>query len=260
VSEGLGGLVDEILVPLPAPDPADRGVRAAAWLADASGCPLRLLHVRLPGRPEPDPGALLAGLGRPVEWDVTDADDVAPAVLGRARPGSLIVMATQHANRWSGKDSVSEHVLDRWPGAAMLVGPRADLAERTGGRVVVGLDGSPRAEQAVRIASALARSLGGELVLAQVVPDDPDGATSEQGAQGYLQALAATTGVPSSTRVVRSNDPISALVAVAGAEADAIVLSSRGDRASGRATISRVCTGVAADAGQPVVVVGPGSG
>jgi nucleotide-binding universal stress UspA family protein len=254
-----GATVTEIVVPVSAGARSDRGAAIAVRLAGALEVPVRLVHVEPAGSAEVEaPRELLAGLAdgpvRPT-WEVVRGADLVEGVLRDLAPGTVIVMQTEHANRWSGKASVAEHVVDAWPGTTVLVGPHVDPGADASGPVVVGVDGSPDAERSIGPARQLARVLGVDVLVARVVP--AEGPEAEP-AREYLDALVAERLPGARARVVRSNDPVSALVALATDESAAlVVLSSHGDRTSARASISRTCTGVAAEAAQPLMVVGP---
>jgi nucleotide-binding universal stress UspA family protein len=249
--------IGSVVVPVSAASPDERAPLLAGRIAVAVGRPLRLVHVSRGGEP-PRPAALLerlAGQGVRAGWEVVAGDDVASGVLSAAEPGSLLVMSTEQANRWSGKASISEHILDLWDGLAVLVGPAVTSAVLAPGPLVVGVDGSPGSLRATGPAAALAAVLGRRLVLARVVGEDD--AVAAGRIEVELEHLARDQGREAEARVVVSNDPVTALAGLAeDLDAALVVLSSRGDRRSRRATISRTCTGVAAESARPLLVVG----
>lgn len=228
-------------------------------LAKRAGLPVRLVHV------DPD--------------SVTDTGGLVEAIVSRLSPGALLVAATDQANRWTGKRSVAEQVLERWGGLALMVGPAwveppdplagpgptADLRPSSDptaepGPVLVAINGSQSAERAVAIGRRLAAGLSADLVLARVVAaplsSGPEGVAHQvAGAGSYLRQLSASTGAESC--LLRSNDPVSTLVAEAEQRHCAyIVLASTGDRAVPHATLSRVSWGLVNEAPCPVLLVG----
>jgi len=219
-------LGSEVVVALGEPGAADAGradpsIALATELAAALDVPLRTLHVE------------------------AEPDDVAPAIAEGLLPTSILVIHSEQANRWSGKWSVAEHVIDQWGGIAVAVGPRYSPTSRPG-PVLTAVDGSPSSLRVVEPARAVANTLHRSIQFCQVVP------TTETNAPDRIGDLP----VEDTTFVV-GNDPISALLGQADSEDSAmIVLAARGDRASARPSISRTCAGVIAGAAQPVVIVG----
>lgn len=220
-------MIRSIVVPLSDPGADDPGLEVAERLGEALGVPVEAVH-----------------------HDVAP-EDLPDAIVGRLEPGTMLVMHSERANRWSGEASVAEHVLDRWEGLTVLAGPDCRAAGH--GPILVPVDGSADAERAVPFARGLARSVGVDVELVRVVPtDDP---TDE--AERDLGRLAAAGGL--ATRVLAHNDPVRALCDRAADIGSAyLVLSSHGDRHTPRPTISRTSTGLVAEAGRPVVIVGPG--
>ena len=205
-------------------------------------------------------GELLDLPWRRVHVDSEPADLVG-SIIDELRPKSLVVMASKHENRWSGKHSIAEHLADTWGGVSVLAGLSCTdlpLQDRVG-PVLVALDGSPFAERSIGPATAVATSLGREVLLTTVVSVDNDDneAIGASEALEYLSALGGNT----QTCVLTSNDPISAL----RSEAERlgcvmVVVTSKGDRSTPRPTISRTCSGLVGEAAQPVMIVGPNWG
>ncbi len=168
---------------------------------------------------------------------------------------SLAVLKSTNANRWSGKASVAEHVLDAFSGLVAMIGPNVAAKFSLNHPILVALDGSPNAERALSVTRYLAGLTEQEVIMATVLStsaDDGERATATK----YLDALGDTLDTSRSTLPI-SNDPISALTAVAvEAEASLIVLSSHGDRTSERPSISRTSMGLVHSAPVPVLLVG----
>ncbi len=229
-------VASEVAVLLGEPAESERGLAVGRQLAAFLGVPLRTIHV------EEEP------------------DDLVGTLVDRLGDTSLAVMESSHATRWSGKHSTAEHVLDRWGGLAALVGPGVDeqaLADASG-PVLVALDGSPVSERAIPFAAGLAEARGVDLVGIRVVapPKASRDAISRSEAADYLHDV-----LPNETGghlVVESVDPIAAIVGeVAARKCCLVVVGSKGDRSTRRASMSRVVSGLLSEAGVVVVAVGP---
>ncbi len=229
-------VASEVVVLLGAPAESERGSAVGRELAAVLGVPLRTVHV------EEAP------------------DDLVGTLVDRLRDTSLAVMESSHATRWSGKHSTAEHVLDRWGGLAALVGPGVgeDSVAAAGGPVLVALDGSPVSERAIPFAAGLAEARGVDLVGIRVVapPNASPGAMARTEATDYLHDVLPNDA--GGHLVVESVDPIAAIVGeVAARNCCLVVVGSKGDRSTRRASMSRVVSGLLSEAGVVVVAVGP---
>jgi nucleotide-binding universal stress UspA family protein len=144
------------------------------------------------------------------------------------------------------------------------------------GAVVCGIDGSAESSAALEVASGLARRLGSRLVLAHVVPfaDVPSAAAYPLG--GYagpvavreernvevergerlLERMAAAAGLPHATRRVEMGDPAERLAEIADeADAEVIVVGSRGRGAFKAAFLGSVSNSLVGVARCPVLIV-----
>ncbi len=241
----------EIVVPVEDPAALDGGGAWAALLGPTLGLDVRTLHVEAPA------GA---------------ADSVEDAIVAQLGERSLLVMESEHADRWTGKASIAEHVVDRFGHTAIVIGPTCcgratgsvpedaapeDAAsEMPAGPILVAVDGSPRAEAALEVARWLGAALGRAVEVVRVAavpigrPDEAAALVTE--AQRYVGGLHADAST-----VVSSNDPVSALADIAQRRAAGmVVLASRGDRQSPRPTIAKTCSGLVAASPCPVMVVG----
>lgn len=215
-------MFDRIMVPLDGSETAERALPYAAMLARAWGSEVVLVTVVSPVEfvtPTPDTSAYLTpgvveetlaaarasslaylehirrrlgeeGItarsvvreGVPVE-ELVEAEAV-------ERPG-LVVMAT-HGRTGLARlvlGSVAERVVETGTAPVLLVPTR--VTPRPFRQVLVALDGSPESERAVAPAVTLANAFGGEVILAQVVPEDaPDPGAAEATARRYLDAIA----------------------------------------------------------------------
>ena len=112
-------------------------------------------------------------------------------------------------------------------------------------RILVPLDGSGRAEQAIPIAARLARASGGSIFLVRVVSTEPAhlptahkpiltqtvGVADRALAESYLRGVAESellTGIPVQTRVLVGLVSSSLLAVAADEHADIIVMCSHG--------------------------------
>lgn len=232
---------------------AERGHAVGDLFARAFGVELRSVHIDDAGTEQRNDS----------DRTMTPEEHLAAAICVRIPSDALLVIESEHADRWRSRHSVAEHTIDAFPGSTVAVGPHAPV-ELPKGPIYVALDGSPVAETSLAVAAQFAKALGRELSLVQVVeePLHPDPVTApEASAQAYLGAIADrmagefdTPGVHH--RVITSNDPVSAIVALAEEQAAAlIVLSSRGDRSTQRSSMSRTASGVIAELSCPVVVI-----
>jgi len=210
------------------------------------------------------------------------AGPVPDALIGYAKRNhvELIVMRS-HARRglarvWFG--SVADKLI-RESGIPVLVvrQPSIATAIRSGfrfQRVLVPLDGSARAEQALASAAALARIDGASISLLTVVTPNsgrkagelestigPAGADHVAGLKRYLDSVAASQilrGIPVSSRVVIANDAAEAILSTAFAgDADLIAIAARGRGAITRAASGSVSDRVMREAVVSVLVVHP---
>ena len=179
-----------------------------------------------------------------VRLDGTPADRIVHQ--SSLRRADLVVMAT-HARsgpaRWL-HGSVAESVVQSAAAPIMLVAPRVEshVAERLSDAhpcLIVPLDGSERANQALPVAQRLASSLAADIVLVSV------------------NTVADThTPIANAQRVRRTGDPATEIARVADERgAAAIVMATHGRAGWSRAVLGSVAGGVLERASVPVVVV-----
>jgi len=290
-------MFDTVLVPLDGSDAADAAIPFARLLPAAR---YRLLRV------EPDIEGVLGALagierdawrrreeataqeelersaaalaGRPVEPIVVFADDPADAILDAATDADLVVMTT-HGRGAVGRllsgavaDRVARHagvpVLLVRPGEAPVATPR----------IVVPLDGSTLAEDALTAAAALGVALGAPLHLIRVVDQDDvlrllrvwrmagqaiddtgyDRArvACEEEARSYLADQAtrlADQGLPVTTEVETGTPSFELLEAIE--PGDIVVMSSHGRGGIRRWLIGSVADKLVRDGSAPVLLV-----
>lgn len=137
-------------------------------------------------------------------------------------------------------------------------------------KILVPLDGSPRAEQAIPVAAHLARATGGTLVFIQVtnpyvdytpymgVPAPLPQDANLDDARTYLRAVvlrADTQGVPAIADVVSGSAAEAILAAAHEQHADVIVMSSHGRSGLTRWVLGSVAQKVSRHAPVPVLVL-----
>lgn len=254
-------IAEEIAVAVGSASADNPAFTVATSLARALGLPIRVIHVRI----ATDGAASAAVEAAPmvervstmapsvaVSFERVEATDVVDGLVGALDARSLAVLKSDNANRWSAQSSIAEGVVDAFHGLVAIVGPALAGQETPAGPVVVAVDGSNDAERALPIAGALADRLGVAPIAVRALAISAE-ASDADAAQSYLDSLDGFESL-----LVRSNDPISALTGVANEQnASLLVLSSHGDRATKRATISRTSMGLVHDATMPVVLVGP---
>jgi nucleotide-binding universal stress UspA family protein len=223
---------------------------------------------------------LMSSWSQRVETCVTTGGDVAGAILDQAgtTDSHLIVMST-HGRSGFGRGlfgSVADDVLRRASVPVMLVPPNCapSWPESGASRILVPLDGSPFAEQALEPATALAVLLNANIVLLRVVPWPPavaaasgvDTALPRQREQQIAEAQAYLVDV---ARPVEKSIPVVRIRAAAGApalviadaaqeeRADFIAMATHGRTGLARVVMGSVATSTLRHARVPVLFVRP---
>lgn len=256
-------IAGEIAVAIGSDSADNPAFTVAAALAAPLDVPIRVIHVHKAsgsdegGSATVDGSSLIERLSAmapsvAVSFESVEASEIVDGLVEALEARSLAVLKSDNANRWSAQSSIAECVVDAFHGLVAVVGPALARELSFAGPIVVAIDGSADAERALPVASALAGRLGVAVVAARSVAISAE-ASEVEAAQSYLDSV---TGVE--PLLVRSNDPISALSGAANERgASLLVLSSHGDRATKRATISRTSMGLVHDATMPVLLVGP---
>ena len=296
-------MVRTILVPLDGSRLAEQAVPYAMRLARSTGARLVLVEATLT-EPLPGQSELMARAAvtrrAEIELDVlvdrlrqeglaAEArvyyEDAATAIVDAAtqETADLIVMST-HGRSGLGRwiyGSVADRVLRTAPIPVLLV-PAPCSGEWTTARplrILVPLDQSPFAEEALGPASELAQALGAELLLLQVLeyplPAVADGATylppldqdaDLAAARQYLEDVAVAPRADGQTvttlAVTAPPSPVGQAVATIAAVAhdepvDALVMATHGRGGLARLVMGSVATGVLQHAIVPVLVVRP---
>jgi nucleotide-binding universal stress UspA family protein len=253
-----------LLVPLDGSPLAEQAVPAAAMLAKQTGGRIHLVTVApaLAG-PAYLPRIAEALAADEVQTSMALLEGPAPAALAKyvdEHDVDLVVMTTHGrggvSRLWLG--STADQLLRRSTAPVLLL--RAGQPIPTTGlrRIVVGLDGSPESEAALRAALSLAgRTPGARIVLVQVVeplvPElDVGPATASL---EHLAHRARLRGIPATARVVAGASPATRIHEVAReGEADLIVVGTRAARGLERLTLGSVADKVVRGADRAVLV------
>ncbi len=235
--------VRRLLVPVVADQRTERGVTVALQLAVAWGTPVVLMHVGPLSSPEGAASPVVAmatELRRrhptvTIETLAFDHVDVAVAISSKAGAGTLVVLATDHANQWLGVDSVAERLVQLGSTPLLLIGPNADRY-LAGGEVIVALDGTPLAEDGLAPGCALATAAGSGVRVVSVIPEatvehiehlkDRGQRVSES---VYLRSLADRLSDAEASiawEIVHGDDAIEALASLARRRDAAIVVAT----------------------------------
>ncbi len=209
---------------------------------------------------------------------VYSLDEVADTIcrVAREREAHLILMST-HGRGGLGRwlyGSVADQVLRQAEVPVLLVSAACELAWPPGGprHLLVPLDGSPLAEEALGLARELAAALGVGLTLTQVIQPltyayaegyayfayDPEAELAQ--AREYLeQAAAPLRSAGIDVRVeARLGQPAAEIAAAAREQgADLIVMATHGRGGLARVILGSVATGTLQQAGVPILLVRP---
>jgi nucleotide-binding universal stress UspA family protein len=286
--DGTGTGTGALLVPLDGSRLAEGALPYALGLAAVTGAPVLLLHVVPEAGLRPQAELDLAARARevghgapraPVEVETTvgwgDAAQVIVAAAAGRRAG-LIVMTT-HGRSGLGRwlyGSVADSVLRRTPVPVLLV-PATCERPWPGGRprrILVPLDGSAYAEEALAPAAPLARAAGAELRLLRVVelPLYPHGegyvavgfdpTPDLAAAKEYLGGIAA--GLRAQGLEVTARTDFGAPGQVIGEHArvegtDLVVMATHGHTGLARVVLGSVAAGALQRANRPTLLVRP---
>jgi nucleotide-binding universal stress UspA family protein len=300
-AQALGGgnevvaMLKTLLVPIDGSPLAARAIPYAVALARAAQAGIVLLRALEPGWTNREPNAELAAsfeLDRTVEklrqqgvtvegtLHVLQAENVGAAIIATAaaRQADLIVMST-HGRSGIGRfmyGSVADEVL-RTASVPVLLVPascgQAWPSERPP-RILVPLDRSELGSAALAPATELAQQLGGELILAHVVPLQTytygegyfysgyaeDLEDEQVAARAELEALAAAPRAAGLNVWIKvtTGFPLAELATIAGEEgADLVAMATHGRGGLARLVLGSVATATLQRAGLPVFLVRP---
>jgi nucleotide-binding universal stress UspA family protein len=264
-----------ILVSLDGTPQAERALRYAEVLVRTVGGQLQLFRASMGGGPlDYIERALdliakrLQETGVPTEWSVV-AGDAVPAILEAARSWQpdFIAMATTRSSgldRWL-NDGVADAIVRSAEVPVLVVPPDREhpSARRSPMRIMVPLDGSAIAEEALGPAVALARSLQADLILLRVIEEDnPGGRVHAQEAEHYIQKVldgvrAALPQRQVISHVATGSPTIAIAQAALDLGADLIAMSTRGRGGLARAVLGSTATATLERSIVPLLLIGP---
>jgi len=302
---------ETIMVPLDGSAPAETALPAAVALAHATGRGLLLLGVAVPPTRLSGLGWPQAALVEPVSWwplELADYEGYLAGVAARLQPSGLpveillrqgdpateilaevadnpalhtIAMAT-HGRSGVARTvlgSVAERIIQAAPVPVLLVRSGSPLvagAPPAYQRILVPLDGSPFAAQALDSATDLAERTGATLLLLTVLPPLQTLSFAEAGLRPYWSEAARIAAADSATlaltttavrlesqglavrTLLRHGSPAAEIVHCATDEAaDLIVLATHGRSGLPRLWLGSVALGVVRSATQPVLTMRP---
>jgi nucleotide-binding universal stress UspA family protein len=290
-------MIKRILVPLDGSGLAERALPLAWGIASRTSADLLLLSAVVPneqwaGLATTEPAdaterqaaeAYLESVAEPLRTHrlkvrtLAVNDRAAHAICAAADAGGcdLIVMAT-HGRSGLGSwfaGSVAERVRHTTDTPVLLVHARRETVPQATkiGRILVPLDGSETAEEALGLAEELARGLEASLLLAQIVPSPvalyPDEHSNQtlsslpairEAAKDYLEGFASSLrerGVEVKTSVA-VGEPAAALLDIAGdMNADMIAMTTHGRSALRRFVMGSVADAVSRAVEMPCLIV-----
>lgn len=267
-----------ILVPLDGSKLAENALPDAAWLSRITGAPIRFIHVLDTDVAAEDRGKaaetfrgyteeIAADHGlRETTCDVV-AGSAADEILKESESASAIVIATHGRGGFRAMivGSVADKVI-RGASVPVLAEPGLEhpAVPVPGKAVVVGLDGSPEAEQGLKMARELAAASKVPIVLVRAFSLPPPagiefsyypadlGATLEAAAKEYLQA----TAQPGEKYVLMQGDAATAVLEAADQHAAGlIVLTSTGKGLAKRIALGSTTDRVVHSTSRSVLVI-----
>ena len=257
-----------VLVPLDGTSLAERALRHASRIAEATGADI-LLTTGEEGRPPPALEAYLDRQARdlrPAAGTIvrTTAEGVVAAAAATAEP--IIVMSSQdHAGLGDALSPTMDEGVVRHAGCPIiLIGPRCPspdvLAQRT--RLLVCTDGSTHSEAVVPAATALAGALGLRPTVFQVSPSGilvarvgrPRDVASAERVAGRMREADLETDF----ETIRDPDPAAAIIEFATEQAAGVIaIATHGRTGLSRVVLGSVAADVVRHARCPVLTVRP---
>ncbi len=296
-----------ILVPLDGSPVAEQSLPTAARIARATGAALHLVHVHVEASANPifvnglpvvdaelhslaaehervyleQAAASVAGGGlQPIVTQLTGP--VVKTITSYARDihAGLVVLTTHGRSGfdrlWLGSVAEALARVSTTPLLLLRPGEAQSGDTPTFRHVLVPLDGSERAQEAIALAVALARIDDGQVTLLRVVDtlpvpellpfherfrrDEAVVAQEEATATSYLQGLVGTVAPPDTqTLVLKADQPARAILEAARERAvDLVVMATQGHGATRGVTLSRVTDKVLRGISGPLLVMRPG--
>jgi nucleotide-binding universal stress UspA family protein len=257
-------MLESITVPLDGTARAARALQLAAEVVRRTGGTLDLVVVTSPGLDLFEDERLLDEAASSVDVpigskQVVERDSVVEAIcdLQRAQPRSLVCMST-HARTGVPElllGGVAGEVLREMTRPVLLVGPHAETPPSLD-TVLVCLDGSDAAEEALPAAEAWALAVGATLWLVCVAPPTATTAPAEANdLRRVVRDIEARSDLHVEWEVLHGRDVPKAIVDFAGLlPASVIAMATHGRSGAGGRLLGSVTMRVAHDARCPVLV------
>jgi nucleotide-binding universal stress UspA family protein len=175
-----------------------------------------------------------------------------------ARTGStMIAMTGRSKSFWErgALGSTADHVVNAAPMPVLVFKPMDGLAEAVSvvpKTVVVALDGSKQAEQGLKPAADLARAVGAQMALVQVVKGNSEAKRGE--AEQYLASVASRAGVQATTRVRSGSADEQIILCADEFDSPLIALTEHGAKSFGKWFRGSTTDKVVRNSGYPVLV------
>lgn len=260
-------MYDTVIVPLDGSAMAERALDPAAEVARHTGGHLVATMVVGDERFEEHESYLAGVLARhdvPTKPPyIIPADDVAACIANAGEQERALVVMTTHGSsgvRRAVLGSVAEAVVRQLARPVLLVGPncRPDH-EMAGGRVVIPLDGSRRAEAIVEPAAEWCLSLDLAAFPVTAVDGRPGG--DPAGEASYVRRIAAELSGRALTagwEVLHGDDASDSLVTYArGLPASLVAMTTHGHTGAKRVVLGSVATHVVHESLAPVLLLRP---
>jgi nucleotide-binding universal stress UspA family protein len=270
--------ITTLLVPHDGSWMADRALACAAMLRGATGARLDLLRIApdvVPGThvrsvPPADAADIRGGVA--VVESVADFGDPVSSIVDAIedRRPDFVVMASESWSSVGLGIDVARQVASSSPVPVLVVptGPESVRDRHDVRRILVALDGSEQAEQALRPAQMLANALDADMLLLRVVTpnvavfvgrasgDDVDLAGARRYVEGLAREMQTARTRVSALAVV--GEPGTMIAAVGRAQrASVLALSTRGQGDLGHPAMGGIATSILRSAGVPLLLVPP---
>ena len=255
-----------IVVPVDPTREPSPAIAVVGALARQASLAVEFVATRPPGLPQANVDAYLYQRCR--EAEEAGASDVSWTALGEGDPADGICDVLTHddvalvclATRARGVfgefvlGSVAEAVVRRSTVPVVLVGPEVHDVPARYDPFLVALDGSELAEDAAKVAAAVAERTGSELFLLEVLDQQPPPDVAET---AYLARVASTLDPPPGRYdAVHGRRPGEAILAMAGDASDVMIaMGTHGRTGLDRLVMGSVAHDVVHRAHCPVIVV-----
>lgn len=265
---GVGGpLSGRIVVPVDPSRPAPRAAQVAMTIARQASMSVELIAARPPGFDQFATQRCLhrwvrdiADVNLPVTCEDLGPGEPAEAILHYLETGGVSLLSMETRGRTVAGQfafgSVTQGVIRRSPVPILLCGRHLQPAKRYS-RIIVGIDGSRPAEEALRFATTFGRTIDATIELLEVV--DPDVVLPpDVGETGYLHRLTASfRPAIEDFDTLRHRHPGLALAQAASEPETMLAVGFHGRSGFDRLRVGSVATDAVRHASCPVLVVPP---